>query len=96
LAVNANLADVSRFTFTGQRAFMTTTPINEAMPKASLLKLAAMGFLTLWCPYVFVWFIQGPEYPTAFRRWFTGWAIFWCICAILFFIVNLVTGDQHS
>jgi hypothetical protein len=73
---------------------MTAVPIDEATPKASALKLALMGLLAFWCPYIFVWFIQKPEYPTAFRRAFTAWAIFWCGCAVLFFVVQFVTGDQ--
>ena len=51
-----------------------------------------MGFLTFWCPYVLVWFIQKPEYPTIFRRTFDAWAIFWCGCAVLFFVVQFVTA----
>lgn len=51
---------------------MTATPIDEAVPKASALKLAVMGFLTLWLPYIFVWFIQKPEYPPKFCRAFTA------------------------
>jgi len=73
---------------------MTATPIDEAVPKASALKLAIMGFLTLWCPYIFVWFIQKPEYPSTFRRAITAWAVFWCGCAALFFVVQFTTGDQ--
>ena len=64
------------------------------VPRASLLKLAGMGFLAFWIPYVFVWFIQKPEYPRLFRRSLTAWAIFWCSCAVLFFVVNFITGDQ--
>jgi hypothetical protein len=69
---------------------------NPAEGRASRLKLATMGFLVFWMPYVFVWFIQKPEYPVTFRRLLTGWAIFWCSCAVLFFVVNMVTGDQPS
>jgi len=57
---------------------MTAVPIDETAPKASTLKLALMGLLTFWCPYIFVWFIQKPEYPIAFRRALTAWAIFSC------------------
>lgn len=60
----------------------------EAIPRASGLKLAVMGFLTLWCPFVFVWFIQKPEYPVAFRRVLTAWAILWCSWAVIFLIVQ--------
>jgi hypothetical protein len=53
-----------------------------------------MGFLTLWCPYIFVWLIQGPEYPTTFRRVFTAWAIFWCGCAVLVLVMQFIPGNQ--
>jgi hypothetical protein len=61
---------------------------DESTPRASPLRLAVMGFLTVWCPYVFVWFIQKPEYPTVFRRCLTAWAILWCCCAAVFLIVR--------
>ena len=67
---------------------MTANHQNEASLRPSGLKLVVMGFLTLWWPFVFVWFIQKPEYPVAFRRGFTAWAILWCSCAALFLIVR--------
>lgn len=60
----------------------------EGNSHASGLKLAVMGFLTLWWPFVFVWFIQKPEYPVGFRRVLTAWAILWCTCAVIFLIVR--------
>jgi len=71
-------------------ATLSDTPVREA----SKSKLATMGVLTILMPYVFVWFIQRPEYPRAFRRPLTCWAIFWCGCAVLYLIVNITTGDQ--
>jgi hypothetical protein len=67
---------------------MTASRRTDAFPCASRWKLALMGFLTLWWPLVFVWLIQKSEYPVAFRRVLTGWAIVWCLCAVIFLIVR--------
>lgn len=69
---------------------------DQPVRRASQLKLATMGFLTFWMPYVFVWFIQDPKYPATFRRSLTAWAILSCSCAVLFFVVSLETGDLSS
>ncbi len=52
------------------------------------MKLVIMGFLVFWMPFAFVWFIQKSEYPLAFRRSLTAWAIFWCSSALLFLIMR--------
>ena len=52
------------------------------------MKLVVMAFLVFWMPFVFVWVIQKPDYPRAFRQSLTAWTIFWCSCALLFLIVR--------
>ncbi|MBG6121012.1 hypothetical protein IWY39_004889 [Sphingobium sp. JAI105] len=52
-----------------------------------------MGFLTLWFPYIFAWFIQKSEYPSTFPRAFTTWAIFRYGCAVMFFAMQFATGN---
>jgi len=61
----------------------------DAIPKVSSRRLIAMGLLTVWFPYVFVWFIQKPAYPRGFPFWLTIWATFWIGSAVLFFATNI-------
>jgi hypothetical protein len=88
------LAPEAGLTWSIAKAAVWYLPIDDAIPKASAPKLATVGFLTLWFPHIFVWFIQKPEYPRTFRRFFNAWAIFWCGCAVLFFAVQFATGDR--
>jgi hypothetical protein len=73
-----------------RRIAVTLEAIQETKTKATWLTLVGMGFLTLFFPYVFVWFIQRPEYPKAFRWILSVWAVIWCGSAILFFAVNIL------
>jgi hypothetical protein len=59
--------------------------------RASGLRLSIMGLLVLWCPYVFVWFVNKPIYPKVFRVAAIAWAIFWCACLVLYLAVG---GDR--
>ena len=68
---------------------MTEPPSSDSGLNASTLRLTIMGFLTLWCQYVFVWLIQKPTYPKRFRQLLTLWAVVWGCCALLFFAVNI-------
>jgi hypothetical protein len=63
----------------------------EGSRPAPGLRLLVMGLLILWCPYVFVWFVNKPSYPKAFRVAAVGWAVFQCACLILFLVVG---GDR--
>ena len=63
-------------------------------PIPSKLKLRMMAVLVVLAPYIFVWFIQKPEYPKTYRQRLTAWAIFWCFCAAVVLVVNFITGDQ--
>jgi len=47
-----------------------------------------MAFLVLWLPFVFVWFVQKPQYPRAYRQLLTAWAVLWSLSAVLFLIVR--------
>jgi Na+/melibiose symporter-like transporter len=69
---------------------VTLKETEQTKRKASWLTLIGMGFLTLFLPYVFVWFIQNPEYPKGFRWILTSWAVIWFGSAILFFAVNIL------
>jgi hypothetical protein len=70
---------------------MASSLPNDASKKASTRRLIAMGLLTVWFPYIFVWFIQSPAYPKSFRLGLTAWAVIWVSAAILFFAIN-ITG----
>jgi len=48
------------------RIALDATVDSEPSATASGLKLAIMGFLVSWMPYVSAWFIQTPEYPRPF------------------------------
>jgi hypothetical protein len=68
---------------------------NESITTSpSRLKLSVMAILVVLAPYVFVWLIQKPEYPKAYRQRLTAWAIFWCFCTAVVLVGNLITGDQ--
>lgn len=79
-------------TFSASLKHLTVTleAIQETKTKATWLTLIGMGFLTLFFPYFFVWFIQKREYPKAFRWILSSWAVIWCGSAILFFAVNIL------
>ena len=69
----------------------TFNAAHKHVQQASTLRLWTMGLLVLWFPYVFVWFVNKPMYPKAFRIAVTGWAIVWCACAVLYLAVG---GDR--
>lgn len=68
---------------------MTYSTSKEAAAPISTRRLLTMGLLTVWFPYIFVWLIQKPAYPKAFRFWLTLWSAIWISSAILFFAVNI-------
>lgn len=61
---------------------------HEQDKRASTLRLWVMGLLVMWCPYVFVWFVNKPIYPKAFRVAMISWATFWFACAVLYLAVG--------
>jgi hypothetical protein len=69
----------------------TLDAAEEVSQKASVPKLVVMGFLVIWCPYVFVWFVRKPIYPRAFRIAAVTWAVFWCACLVFYIAVG---GDR--
>lgn len=70
---------------------MVLSITNDAPAKPSRSHLIAIGLLTVFFPYFFVWIIQKPAYPKAFRLCLTVWATIWIGSAILFFVLN-ITG----
>jgi hypothetical protein len=68
---------------------MAFSMTSDATPKVTTRRLITMGLLTIWFPYIFVWLIQKPTYPRAFRYWLTVGATIWTSSAILFFVINI-------
>ena len=68
---------------------MAFSMTKDVTPKVPTRRLITMGLLTFWFPYIFVWLIQKPTYPRAFRYWLTGWATIWASSAILFFAIHI-------
>ena len=68
---------------------MALTLPNDESFKVSTRRLIAMGLLTVWFLYIFVWFIQKPGYPKPFRLSLTAWAVIWVSSAILFLEINI-------
>jgi hypothetical protein len=68
--------------------------LDEAAPEGVDVEAGDNGISYPIAAHIFAWFIQKLDYPTTFRRIFTAWAIFWCGCAVLFFILQFMTGDE--
>lgn len=53
-------------------------------------KMLVFGILTLWMPYVFVWFVLKPTYPRWYRTILIAWAVFFVGCALIYIVLGML------